>query len=126
MVTLNINYDGSAPLSDYIVPGAGMYGLDGYYGMPGQTTGAGTGVGDTFDSVFGNTLSQLRQLTSAPVMISETGVPQGYQAAAIPGLIRGVRNGHLAGVIWLDANIDGGDWTMTPDGFAALRPLFQR
>jgi len=122
MMTLNVNYEGSAPLSDYLVPGVGMYGLDGYYGTPGQSTGAGTGNGDTFDSVFGATLSQLRQLTSKPVMISETGIPQGYQAADIPGLIQGVRDNHLAGVIWLDANIDGGYWAMTPAGFAALRP----
>jgi hypothetical protein len=120
MMTLNINYVGSAPLSDYLVPGVAMYGLDGYYGTPEQSTGAGTGSGDTFDSVFGATLSQLRQLTSKPVMISETGVPQGYQAADIPGLIQGVQDNHLVGVIWLDANIDGGYWAMTPAGFAAL------
>lgn len=122
MMTLNISYEGSAPLSDYLVPGVGMYGLDGYYGIPEQSTGAGTGTGDTFDSVFGETLSQLRQLTSKPVMISETGIPRGYQAADIPGLIQGVKDNHLAGVIWLDANIDGGYWAMTPDGFAALHP----
>jgi hypothetical protein len=121
METLNINYDGSAPLSEYVVPGVGIYGLDGYYGTPEQSTGAGTGTGSTFDSVFGATLSQLRQLTSAPIMISETGVPQGYQAAAIPGLLQGVRDNHLAGVIYLNADIDGGSWAMTPAGFAALR-----
>jgi hypothetical protein len=121
MMTLNISYEGSAPLADYLVPGVGMYGLDGYYGIPEQSSGAGTGSGDTFDSVFGATLSQLRRLTSKPVMISETGIPQGYQAAGIPGLIQGVEDNHLAGVIWLDANIDGGYWAMTPAGFAALR-----
>jgi mannan endo-1,4-beta-mannosidase len=121
MLTLNRGYDGSAPLSDYLVPGVGLYGLDGYYASPGQSAGAGAGAGDTFDSVFGETLGQLRQLTSTPVMISETGIAPGYQPAAIPGLIQQARDNHLAGVIWLDADIDGGSWAMTPDGFAALR-----
>jgi hypothetical protein len=121
METLNIDYSGSGPLSDYFVPGVGIYGLDGYYASPDQGTGAGAGAGDTFDSVFGGTLAQLRQLTSRPVMISETGIPQDFQAAGIPGLIQGVRANHLAGLIWLDANIDGGNWAMTSGGFAALR-----
>jgi hypothetical protein len=122
METLNINFKGSAPLSDYLVPGVGRYGLDGYYASPDQGAGAGTGAGDTFASVFGATLAELRQLTSTPVMIAETGIPQDYQSAGIPGLIQGAKDNHLAGVIWLDANIDGGHWAMTQDGFAALRP----
>jgi hypothetical protein len=116
MDTLNRTYAGAGPTSEYVVPGVAMYGIDAYYEYP----------GDTFASVFGPTLAQIRAVTGKPVLVNETAIGQvGNQAADIPGLVRGVRTSHLAGLIWFD--VDQGtdvyheDWALTPAGAAALR-----
>jgi hypothetical protein len=116
MDTLNRTYAGAGPTSEYIVPGVAMYGIDAYYEYP----------GDTFSSVFGPTLSQIRAVTGKPVLVNETAIGQvDNQAADIPGLVGGVRDNHLAGFIWFDVN-QGTDiyheyWALTPAGAAALR-----
>jgi hypothetical protein len=113
MDTLNIDYQGSGPLSDYYVPGVSLVGIDGYYGNV---------SGYTFSSVFGQTLHEVRQLTRTPVMISETSIPSGDQAAGIPDLIQGARDNHLTGLIWFNQDIGTGqDWVLTPSGAAALK-----
>jgi len=115
MDTVNINYQGSGPLAEYIVPGV-MIGIDGYY-RDGRYS---------FDSVFGATLAQVRANTKAPVMISETAV-QGIQggseqAAAIPALVQGAKANHLAGLIWFNQDVGPGqDWPLTSAGATALR-----
>jgi hypothetical protein len=115
MDTLNINYNGSAPISDYIVPGVGMIGIDGYIGAQGET----------YSSMIQPTINQVRKATSKPVMLSETSVDQAYQAQVIPSLAQGARNDHLAGLIWFNQNQEGGQyhqhWQLTPAGAAALR-----
>jgi hypothetical protein len=118
METVNINYHGSGPLADYIVPGV-MIGIDGYYGYP---------SGHSFESVFGSTLAQVRAKTHAPVMISETAILGSTdQAADIPNLIQGVRQNHLAGLIWFNQDKgQGQDWPLTPAGAAALRASLAR
>jgi hypothetical protein len=118
METVNINYQGSGPLADYIVPGV-MIGIDGYYGYP---------SGHSFEAVFGSTLAQVRAKTHEPVMISETAILGSTdQAAYIPDLIQGVRENHLAGLIWFNQdNGPGQDWTLTPAGAAALRASLGR
>jgi hypothetical protein len=113
MDTVNIPYQGSGPLEDYIVPGV-MIGIDGYYENL---------SGHSFKEVFGATLAQVRAKTHAPVMISETAIAgSAGQAAAIPDLVQSVRDNHLVGLIWFDKDKGAGqDWRLTSAGAAALR-----
>jgi len=90
-------------------------GIDGYYYNP----------ADTFGTVFGVTISQLRAFTAKPVLISETAAgPSAAQAGQIAGLFRGVAQNHLVGVVWFDqAQHDGHyhqDWRLE-DSPAAVR-----
>jgi hypothetical protein len=115
MDTVNIPYQGSGPLGDYIIPGV-MIGIDGYYDSL---------SGHSFQEVFGSTLAQVRARTHAPVMISETAIP-GHtgQAAHIPDLIHSVKDHHLVGLIWFNKDKGKGpsqDWRLTAAGAAALR-----
>jgi hypothetical protein len=117
MDTLNRVYAGAGRTSDYVIAGVGMYGIDAYYNYP----------GDTFDSVVGKTLKQIRALTNKPVLINETGIGQvNDQARDIPGLVKGVADNHLAGLVYF--NKDQGtsspyqqNWALTPAGMKALR-----
>jgi hypothetical protein len=64
-------------------------------------------------------------VTAKPVLISETAVgPSRKQASQITGLFRGVRQDHLAGLVWFDqAQHDGHyhqDWRLEGDT-AAMR-----
>jgi hypothetical protein len=93
-------------------------GIDGYYYRP----------TDTFTSVFGTTVREIRTFTKAPVLISETGAgPSPKQAAQINGLFRGVRADHLRGVVWFDMGQHDGayhlDWRVedSPAALAAFR-----
>ena len=70
-------------------------GVDGYYVSP----------ADTFGSVIGNTVENIRRFTSKPVLVSEVGIGRrAGQAAKIPGLFAGIRRDHLLGLIYFDAN----------------------
>lgn len=67
---------------------------------------------DTFASVFGQTVTQLRGITRDPVMISEVAVRSGpARPTQITGLFDGVRRARLAALILFDAHakwrIDG-------------------
>jgi hypothetical protein len=71
-------------------------GIDGYYVLPSST----------FASTFTATLQTVKQLTTDPVLISETAVGRPYGGdvqAKITDLFAGVRQYHLAGVVWFDA-----------------------
>lgn len=117
----------SAPLGEWW-PGAAYVsdvGIDGYYVQP----------SDTFASVFGQTLAEVRALTRAPVLISETanGPGSGAQRAAqIAGLFAGVRDDGLFGVVWFDQKQDQGpyhqDWRLADDpaALAAFRAAAKR
>jgi mannan endo-1,4-beta-mannosidase len=93
--TVNIGYQGSAPLRDYW-PGAAYVswaGVDGYY----------IHRTDTFARVFGPTITSIRRLTRKPVLIAETAAGQvAGQARIIPGLFAGIRRHHLLGLVWFD------------------------
>jgi hypothetical protein len=71
-----------------------LVGLDGYY-----YTG-----NDTFNRVFGPTLDQIRQVTSAPVLIAETAVggENPHRDSEIRGLLTGAASNHIFGIIWFD------------------------
>jgi mannan endo-1,4-beta-mannosidase len=90
----SVNAAGS-PLSQWW-PGSAWVswvGIDGYY-----YRGA-----DTFRSVFGRTISQVREFTSAPVLLSETAVGPSSQAASqVAGLFAGIRAARLLGLVWFD------------------------
>jgi Glycosyl hydrolase family 26 len=117
MDTINRTYPGAAPTSEYVIPGVGMYGIDAYYEY----------ANDTFNSVVGTTLAQIRAVTNKPVMISETGIgPEAGQARSLPGLIQGARANHLAGLIYFDVNQGNTsaihqNWALTPASMQLLR-----
>lgn len=70
-----------------------MVGLDGYFYSP----------KDTFSTVFGPTLTQVRSFTRKPVIIVETGVdPSANRPEQISDLFRGARESGIVGVIWFD------------------------
>jgi Glycosyl hydrolase family 26 len=110
--TVNDIETANAPLKQWW-PGASYVtwvGIDGYYY---RST-------DTFQSVFGTTLADLRTFTSKRVLISETAVgPNSSAAAQVNGLFQGVRANHLLGVVWFDQAQDDGvyhqDWHLEDD-----------
>jgi mannan endo-1,4-beta-mannosidase len=85
-------------------------GVDGYYFEP----------SDTFASVFGSTIAQVRGITSKPILISETAVgPGAEQAAKIRNLLSGIEQYQLLGLVWFDIDQHGGtyhqDWRIEDD-----------
>jgi hypothetical protein len=112
------SYEG--PIADYW-PGANYVtwvGLDAYYFY----------AHDNFSSVFGPSIAEMRQITSKPILISETAIGQvAGQAANIPGLFAGVSRSGILGFIWFDEGQDSGifhqDWRLEghADAIAAFR-----
>jgi len=92
-------------------------GIDGYYY---QAT-------DSFGSVFGSTIADIRTFSSAPVLIAETAVgTTADRESQIDALFAGVRAERLAGVVWFDEAQHAGlyhqDWRLEddPDALAAF------
>jgi len=92
-------------------------GIDGYYY---QAT-------DSFGSVFGSTIADIRTFSSAPVLIAETAVgTTADRESQIDALFAGVRAEQLAGVVWFDeaqhAGVYHQDWRLEddPDALAAF------
>jgi Glycosyl hydrolase family 26 len=75
-----------------------------------------------FDAVFGPTIAAVRELTKAPILISETGAgPAAGQPAKIRSLFAGVRAYGLLGFLWFDA-VGNADYRIdTPAAIAAVR-----
>lgn len=109
------------PIRDYW-PGdryVGWVGVDGYYFRR----------ADTFRSVFGRKLRQVRRLTRKPVLLSEAGIGQvAGQARDLPRLFAGVAREHLLGMVWYDvAQHDGlyhQDWRL--EGHPAALAAYHR
>jgi hypothetical protein len=85
-------------------------GIDGYYYVD----------TDSFDSVFGQTIAQLRTFSSAPVMIAETAVgTTADRESQIAGLLAGAHAEHAVGFIWFDQTQDDGvyhqNWRLEDD-----------
>jgi mannan endo-1,4-beta-mannosidase len=118
--TLQADEPGTGPIESWW-PGAGYVtwvGIDGYYYRP----------SDTFASVFGKTIDQVRHFTGKPVLLSETAVgPLAGQSAKIPGLFAGMRQYRTLGLVWFDIAQDAGlyhqDWRIenSPPAEAAFR-----
>lgn len=110
----------SSPLKQWW-PGASWVnwvGVDGYYYRP----------SDTFGTVFGTTLTQLRRFMNKPVLISEAAIgPSSRETHQIADLFRGMRENHLLGLVWFDEAQHNGsyhqDWRLedNPAALAAFR-----
>jgi mannan endo-1,4-beta-mannosidase len=68
-------------------------GIDGYYYRP----------DDTFATVFGSTIAQVRSFTSRPILLSETAVgPAAGQPTKIHDLFQGMAAYQTLGLVWFD------------------------
>jgi mannan endo-1,4-beta-mannosidase len=87
-------------------------GIDGYFHK----------ASSQFDSVFGPTIVDVRELTNDPILISETGAgPDTGQPAKIASLFAGVRSYRLLGFVWFDA-VGNADYLIdNPAAIAAFR-----
>jgi mannan endo-1,4-beta-mannosidase len=105
--------DGAASSLSQWWPGAAWVswtGIDGYYY---QAT-------DTFGSVFGSTIADIRTFSTAPLLIAETAVgTTPDRESQIDALVAGVRAERLAGVVWFDEAQHAGlyhqDWRLEDD-----------
>jgi hypothetical protein len=93
--TINADRPGTGPIASWW-PGAKYVtwvGIDGYYYRP----------SDTFASVFGTTIHQVRKFTGKPVLLSETAVgPRAGQFVKIGNLFAGVLQYKMLGLVWFD------------------------
>ena len=115
--TLQADEAGTGPVASWW-PGAQYVtwvGIDGYYYRS----------SDTFASVFGTTIDQVRAFTSKPVLLSETAVgPAAGQFAKIQDLFHGMAAYKTLGLVWFDKNLTGSsgidrqDWRIE-DNFPA-------
>jgi Glycosyl hydrolase family 26 len=115
--TLQADEKGTGPIASWW-PGAQYVtwvGIDGYYYRP----------SDTFFSIFGMTIAQVRAFTTKPVLLSETAVgPGAGQSAKIVNLFDGMYQYDTLGLVWFDIGQDNGiyhqDWHIE-DSLAAER-----
>jgi hypothetical protein len=113
--TVNQNRTGTGPVKSWW-PGpqyVTWVGIDGYYFRP----------ADTFSTVFGPTIDQVRAFTDKPVLLSETGVaPAAGQFAKIGNLFAGMRRYQMLGLVWFDLAQHGGnspqDWRIEGNSVA--------
>jgi hypothetical protein len=105
--TVQADEPGTRPIASWW-PGAQYVtwvGIDGYYYRP----------TDTFGSVFGQTIDQVKAFTSKPVLLSETAVgPRAGQIVKILNLFQGMVAYKTLGLVWFDVAQHGGidrqDW----------------
>jgi beta-mannanase len=105
--TLQADEPGTGPIASWW-PGAkyvNWVGVDGYYYRPSET----------FFSIFGKTIAQVRAFTGLPILLSEVAVgPNAGQARKIPDLFSGMRLYGTIGLVWFDIDQHQGiyhqDW----------------
>ena len=110
--TVNSVKGASSELSQWW-PGAAWVnwtGVDGYYFR----------ATDTFGSVFGSTIADIRAISSAPLLIAETAVgTTPNRESQITSLFAGASAARLAGAVWFDeaqhAGIYHQDWRLEDD-----------
>jgi hypothetical protein len=113
--TVNQDLPGTGPIASWW-PGnqyVTWVGIDGYYQRP----------SDTFATVFGKTIDQVRGFTDKPVLLSETAVgPNVGQFAKIVDLFQGMRRYKTLGFVWFDESHDQGmfrqDWRIEDSAVA--------
>ena len=117
--TVNSTNATAAPLKRWW-PGnsyVNIVGIDGYYYRR----------ADTFESVFGTTITEVRRFTRTPILISETATGPVAGPAKIADLFAGVREYHLLGLVWFDETQHHGiyhqDWRLedSPAALGAFR-----
>jgi hypothetical protein len=95
--TIQADQPGTGPIRSWW-PGASYVswvGIDGFYLQP----------TDTFASVLGHTIAQVRTFTNTPVLLSETAVARtAGQFAVILNLFQGITRYRLLGLVWFDIN----------------------
>jgi mannan endo-1,4-beta-mannosidase len=114
--TIQADGPGTGPIASWW-PGAQFVtwvGIDGFYYKP----------SDTFSSVFGQTISQVRGLTTQPILLAETAVgPQAGQFSKIHDLFRGMAASRTLGLVWFDIAQSGGilhqDWRIEDNPIVA-------
>jgi hypothetical protein len=93
--TVQADEPGTGPIASWW-PGAQYVtwvGIDGYYYRSYET----------FFSIFGKTIAQVRMFTGLPILLSEAAVgPEAGQAAKIPDLFAGMREYGTLGLVWFD------------------------
>jgi mannan endo-1,4-beta-mannosidase len=105
--TLQADEKGTGPIASWW-PGeryVTWVGIDGYYTRP----------SDTFASVFGTTIQQVREFTTKPILLSETAVgPAAGQVNKIQNLFQGMAASGTLGLVWFDKDQTSGmnaqDW----------------
>jgi hypothetical protein len=110
--TLQADEPGTGPIKSWW-PGekyVTWVGIDGYY----------YGPSETFFSIFGKTIAQVRTFTGLPVLLSEVAVgPEAGQARKIPDLFAGMRQYGTLGLVWFDIAQHQGvyhqDWHIEDD-----------
>jgi hypothetical protein len=113
--TLQADEAGTGPIASWW-PGkkyVTWVGIDGYYYRPSET----------FFSIFGKTIAEVRALTGLPILISEVAVgPQAGQAQKIPDLFAGMRHYGTLGLVWFDITQHNGvyhqDWRIEDNPLA--------
>jgi Glycosyl hydrolase family 26 len=118
--TINADLPSTGPIADWW-PGEDYVtwvGIDGYYYRP----------SDSFGSVFGKTIAQVRMLTHKPVLLSETAVGRDAgQPDKIGELFAGIHSYQTLGLVWFDIAQNDGlyhqDWRIedNPAAVAAFR-----
>jgi hypothetical protein len=118
--TLQADEAGTGPILSWW-PGAKYVtwiGIDGYY----------YGPSETFFSIFGKTIAEVRTFTGQPVLLSEVAVgPKAGQARKIPDLFAGMRRYGTLGLVWFDITQHNGvyhqDWRIedNPQAETAFR-----
>ncbi len=88
-------------------------GVDGYYYYS----------TNTYNSVFGQTIDQIRTFTNDPIMIAETGVGMtSDRESQIAGLFAGAEADHVRGLVWFNVDQNDGiyhqDWELENDAAA--------
>jgi Glycosyl hydrolase family 26 len=119
--TIQADEAGTGPIASWW-PGAQYVtwiGIDGYYYRP----------SDTFFSIFGETIAQVRMFTAKPVLVSETAVgPDGDRPAKISNLFAGMSQYGTLGLVWFDIPQHNGiyhqDWHV--ENSRAARAAFSR
>lgn len=115
--TVNQDRPGTGPVASWW-PGANYVtwvGIDGYYIHP----------SDTFATVFGRTINQVRAITHQPILLSETGVSPGAgRFVKISNLFDGARQTGTLGLVWFDESQRGGpylqNWRIEGDRLAEV------
>jgi beta-mannanase len=85
----------------------GLVGIDGYLRSD----------SDTYESVFGRTVGEIRALTSAPIWIAETGLNiDATTGTRLAAFVAGIRAARLQGLLYFNE----AQFALPPDDLAAL------